>query len=56
MIRVVTECNVCPFCHRVEGIRRCAVSSPKMKGIHEEADRPSWCVLRREAVIVRGAE
>ncbi|THB65819.1 MAG: hypothetical protein D6E12_11830 [Desulfovibrio sp.] len=58
MIIVTRKCDDCPFCQPVcppEEVRRCAISNPPRRPIHEvEGDeRPSFCPLRREQIIVR---
>lgn len=53
MIIVVRKCVDCPFCFKTEPHSQCSVSTPKMRPLDEDLDRPSWCPLRREQVIVR---
>ena len=50
---VVTACNECPFLSLVEGRRVCNVGPPSQRPIPDEDDRPSWCRMRKEQIIVR---
>lgn len=52
MIVVVRNCSDCPFCSKGDPAR-CSVSTPKHRPLDIKLDRPSWCPLRREQVIVR---
>ncbi len=56
MIYVVTRhCTECPFLTESEGVKICNASMPPKRPVGKEpakAERPSWCVLRREKVIV----
>lgn len=53
MIIVVRKCADCPFCFKTEPHSQCSISTPKMRPLDEDLDRPSWCPLRREQIIVR---
>ena len=50
---VVTACGECPFLSIVEGRRVCNIGPPSQRPIAEEDDRPSWCRMRKEQIIVR---
>lgn len=54
MILVVHNCSDCPFCTSGEP-SKCSVSTPKHRPLDEKLQRPTWCPLRREQVIVREA-
>ncbi|SHI47954.1 hypothetical protein [Halodesulfovibrio aestuarii] len=49
----VTECNDCPFYFQNEK-RRCNIANPKGRPILAECERPVWCVLRKEMVLIKG--
>lgn len=54
MILVVTKCMECPFWRQDGNERMCVIATPPMRPIlTEETDRPSWCKLRKEQIIVR---
>ncbi|MFI3271538.1 MAG: hypothetical protein R3Y11_05460 [Pseudomonadota bacterium] len=53
MIRVVRECSECPFCTVDIVPAKCSVSTPKFRPLDVTLQRPTWCPLRREQVIVR---
>ncbi|MGE4297748.1 MAG: hypothetical protein AB7E47_06935 [Desulfovibrionaceae bacterium] len=55
MIVVVKLCKECPFCRRADaGLGpQCAVSNPPDRPIPEGDQRPQWCRLGKEQVIVR---
>jgi len=46
------ECAQCPF-HQQQDKRRCAVATPRLRPMADDEVRPSWCVLRRERLIIR---
>lgn len=50
---VVTACEECPFMSVLEGRRACNVATPSQRPIPEEDERPFWCKLRKEQIIVR---
>lgn len=50
---VVAACNDCPFLSLVEGRRVCNIGPPSQRPIAEEDDRPSWCRMYKEQIIVR---
>lgn len=52
MILVIQKCVDCPFCTQGEPAH-CSVSTPKHRPLDTKHQRPSWCPLRREQVIVR---
>jgi hypothetical protein len=44
----------CPFWRQDGNERMCVIATPPMRPIlTEETDRPSWCKLRKEQIIVR---
>lgn len=54
MIIVVKRCKGCPFLTFGEEMHRCNASNPTGRPVApEEVERPSFCPLRREQVIVR---
>jgi hypothetical protein len=53
MIIVIRKCAECPMMRNREQGEVCAVSTPKERPIPEVAQRPNWCPLRREQIIVR---
>ncbi|MDY0275887.1 MAG: hypothetical protein RBR42_10720 [Desulfomicrobium sp.] len=53
MIFVITQCTDCPFLHLVDGQKTCNVALPKGRPITPDVDRPVWCKLRKEQIIVR---
>lgn len=53
MIVVVKRCKDCPFLTQVEDNVWCNASTPKGRPVDPEAQRPSFCPLRREQVIIR---
>jgi len=54
MIIIVKRCANCPFCQTVEGKPHCKASVVELRPISEEdEERPSWCPLRREQLIIR---
>lgn len=55
MILVVRNCKDCPFCVDRDGRMFCNVSTPKKREILLEDERPNFCKLRRESVIVKEA-
>ena len=56
MIIAVKRCRECPFLTNWDDKQRCNVSNPKGRPLAlEEFDRPSFCPLRREKVIVQEA-
>ena len=48
----VAECENCPFYYE-DGKRRCNVANPKGRPILSEGERPVWCALRKEVIVVR---
>ncbi len=48
----VRVCRECPFSYETD-IRRCTIATPKGRPLWDEAERPSWCILRKENGIVR---
>jgi hypothetical protein len=50
---VVSRCDECPFLSTVEGRRVCNVGPPAHRPIPDEDDRPFWCRMRKEQIIVR---
>jgi hypothetical protein len=53
MILVVSKCAECPMVRTEDETKVCAVSTPKGRPIPDLNDRPSFCPLRREQIIVR---
>jgi len=53
MILVIRTCSECPMMRTDNGANVCAVATPKNRPIPGDTDRPSWCPLRREKVIVQ---
>jgi hypothetical protein len=53
MIIVAKVCAECPFCQKKEDIWECKVSTPKERPVADLPERPSFCPLRREKVIVQ---
>ncbi len=53
MIFVVTKCADCPFMAVVNGERTCNIATPRQRPITEDEDRPFWCKMRKEQIIVR---
>jgi len=54
MIIIVKQCLDCPFfASKDEKLGICSVSTPRHRLVAKDADRPSFCLLRREQVIVR---
>jgi hypothetical protein len=54
MIIVVKKCKNCPFLTFRDEKQRCSASNPTGRPVApDEVDRPSFCPLRREQVIVR---
>lgn len=53
MILVIRACTECPMMRTGDNAPVCAVATPKNRPIPSGADRPSWCPLRREKVIVQ---
>jgi hypothetical protein len=53
MIFVVTKCADCPLMSMEEGRRACNVGPPSGRPIPEEDERPSWCRMRKEQIIIR---
>lgn len=53
MIIIATVCKECPFSSIEKGKRVCNISLPKHRAVETEDDRPFWCRLRKEQVIVR---
>lgn len=54
MVLVVTKCLECPFLRREGAERLCVIATPPMRPIlTEDNDRPMWCKLRKEQIIVR---
>ncbi|MCG8531589.1 MAG: hypothetical protein MI749_13135 [Desulfovibrionales bacterium] len=49
----VDECSNCPFYYENEK-RRCNIANPKGRPILSEGERPVWCILRKEVVVIRG--
>ena len=49
----VDECDHCPFFFQNEK-RRCNIANPKGRPILTDGERPVWCVLRKEVVVIRG--
>ena len=50
---VVTACDNCPFLGVFEGERVCNVGPPPRRPLPGEEDRPFWCRMRKEQIIVR---
>ncbi|MBE1424422.1 hypothetical protein H4684_001052 [Desulfomicrobium macestii] len=53
MIFVVTKCANCPLLSYVEGQRVCNVGPPSQRPIPEADERPTWCRMRKEQIIIR---
>jgi len=53
MIFVVTRCDDCPFLALVDGLRACNIATPRLRPLPEDEERPSWCKMRKEQIIVR---
>lgn len=53
MIIIVTKCSECPFLSIVDSQSVCNVATPRYRPILCEEDRPTWCKMRKEQVIVR---
>lgn len=53
MIFIVTRCDDCPFMRMVDNERTCYIATPRHRPIPAEDDRPTWCKMRKEQVIVR---
>jgi len=53
MIFIVTKCADCPFMAVVNGERTCNIATPRQRPITEDEDRPFWCKMRKEQIIVR---
>jgi hypothetical protein len=54
MLYVVKKCVECPFfAPKDEKLGTCGASIPRFRLVDKDEDRPSFCVLRREQVIVR---
>lgn len=53
MILVVTKCQECPFLNQDGDQKSCNVALPKGRPVTTASERPSWCRLRREQIIVR---
>ena len=53
MIMVVKTCKDCPFLTNVNESVWCNVSMPIGRPVDPKLERPSFCPLRREQVIVR---
>jgi len=49
----VDDCEQCPFFFKNEKCR-CNIANPKGRPIMTDGERPVWCVLRKEVVVVRG--
>ena len=56
MIFVIKRCDQCPFANKEEGPMACSVATPKNRPLHEYPERPTWCKLRKEQIIVREAQ
>ena len=52
MIIAVKDCKSCPFMQLADPAL-CKVSTPKNRPLDPALDRPTWCPLRREQMIVR---
>ncbi|GAB1411019.1 hypothetical protein MASR1M90_21730 [Desulfovibrionales bacterium] len=52
MIVVIRKCLECPFMALVDGVKVCNIATPYQRPTGDE-DRPSWCKLRKEQIIVR---
>lgn len=53
MIVVVKKCKNCPFLTSVDDNIWCNISTPKGRPVRLDEDRPTFCPLRKEQVIVR---
>ncbi|MBG0775446.1 MAG: hypothetical protein H0S85_03320 [Desulfovibrionaceae bacterium] len=57
MIKIVKSCKDCPFCCTGGTPEApqwgCNVSTPALRLVDPEAERPRWCILRNEQYIVR---
>jgi len=53
MIVIVRKCKDCPCLTQVDANVWCNASTPKGRPVDPEADRPSFCPLRREQIIIR---
>lgn len=50
---VATKCEECPFLSTVDGQRGCNVAIPRQRPIADDEERPFWCKMRKEQIIVR---
>ncbi|OBQ51552.1 hypothetical protein [Halodesulfovibrio spirochaetisodalis] len=50
----VDECEDCPFFFQNEK-RRCNIANPKGRPILTDGERPVWCVLRKEVIVIRSS-
>ena len=53
MILIARKCRDCPFLLELPDSLRCNISSPPRRQVADDPERPSFCPLRREQVIVR---
>lgn len=49
----VDECEECPFFYQNERLR-CNIANPKGRPMLDDGERPVWCVLRKEVILIRG--
>lgn len=50
---VVSTCAECPFLSRIDGCRACNAAIPRYRPMRDEEERPFWCKMRKEQIIVR---
>lgn len=53
MIIIATRCVDCPFMSVVNEEQTCNIAVPRNRPITGDEDRPTWCKMRKEQVIVR---
>lgn len=53
MIVIVRTCKDCPCLTQVDDKAWCNASTPKGRPVDPEEERPSFCPLRREQIIIR---
>lgn len=54
MILVIRKCSDCPLRRTEEKVTVCALAAPGNRPIPKDTeDRPRWCPLRNEQIIIR---
>lgn len=53
MIVIVRKCQECPCLTQTDDNAWCNASTPKGRPVDPKAERPSFCPLRREQIIIR---